>query len=85
LPALQGASGTASLNVNGEAKVVVTNVHPKLIDHLDNLVYNITPMGQAMPSLHLAETAQRHELGLQFALAGGLEGGRVSWHLTAPS
>ena len=47
--------------------------------------YTLTPIGRAMPELHVAEEAHasRGGGGVVFSVAGGAPGGRVSWAVTA--
>jgi len=67
--------GTAGLDAQGQAWVTVPEWFASVTTDLS---YHLTPIGAAMPSLHVAE-----ELGQgRFRVAGGEGGMKVSWQVT---
>ena len=68
-------NGVAVLDDNGEAAVVL----PGWFEELNrDFCYQLTPLGQPAPDLHIA-----HEVsGGRFAIAGGVAGQRVCWQVT---
>jgi hypothetical protein len=68
-------NGNVTLDGNGEAVVTMPDWFQALNQ---DFRYQLTPMGAAMPDLHLAgEIANNH-----FSIAGGSPGGQVSWQVT---
>jgi hypothetical protein len=45
--------------------------------------YLLTPVGAAMPNLHVATPVDTGVSGNQFKISGGVPGGQVSWLVTA--
>jgi hypothetical protein len=69
-------TGTVRLNADGTAAVKL----PAWFEALHDAVrYALTPIGAAMPNLHVARPVGSG----QFRIGGGAPGGEVSWQLTA--
>jgi hypothetical protein len=68
-------NGNITLDSNGEAVVNMPDWFQALNQ---DFRYQLTPMGAAMPNLHLAGEIANN----QFRIAGGSPGGRVSWQVT---
>jgi hypothetical protein len=67
--------GIAILDGTGGAFVIL----PAYFEALNkDFRYQLTPLGQAMPTLHIAQ----EESGNEFLIAGGVPGGKVSWMIT---
>lgn len=67
-------SGTVELDASGTATVDL----PKWFEAVNaDVRYQLTPIGAAMPSLHVASTVKSG----RFRIAGGSAAGRVSWLL----
>lgn len=67
--------GTAKLGATGSIFVVL----PAYFEALNqDFRYQLTPIGAAMPSLHI----EQEESGNEFLISGGLPGGKVSWQIT---
>jgi len=67
--------GVATLDASGQ--VVITL--PDYFDALnDDVRYQFFPMGEAMPNLYISQEEKNN----QFAIAGGVPGGEVSWQIT---
>jgi hypothetical protein len=69
--------GVATLDGNGTAKVRLPAYFSAL--NSGDYRYQLTPIGAAMPDLHIAGEIA----GNAFSLAGGMPGMRVSWQVTA--
>lgn len=68
--------GTATFNVDGSVVVQL----PDYYDVINkNPSYQLTPVGAAMPNLHIEKEAHNGT----FIIAGGVPGKKVSWILTA--
>ncbi len=68
-------NGNVTLDDNGEAVVTMPDWFQSLNE---DFRYQLTPMGDAMPNLHLADPIADN----QFSIAGGTPGGQVSWQVT---
>lgn len=69
-------SGTAGLGTDGTAVIRL----PDYFEALNTDVrYQLTPIGAAMPNLHVSEKVSQG----RFAVAGGVPGADVSWQVTA--
>lgn len=67
--------GTVELDEEGAAWVEL----PAYFEAINkNVTYQLTPVGAAMPSLHIAEEVR----GNLFRIAGGVAGKKVSWSVT---
>jgi hypothetical protein len=75
--------GIAVLDRNGSATVVLPSYFLALNR---DFRYLLTPVGQPMPGLYIKSEVRRSFFGLlgspQFAIAGGVAGGKVSWQVT---
>ncbi|MCS7209821.1 MAG: hypothetical protein NZ874_09645 [Fimbriimonadales bacterium] len=69
-------SGVVVLDANGEAWVELPDYYEAI--NRDPR-YHLTPIGAAMPNLHIAEEVQ----GNRFKIAGGVPGKKVSWEVKA--
>jgi hypothetical protein len=70
---LKTAGGTVVLDRTGAAEVALPEALPGA------LAYQLTAIGAAAPGLHVAREAADG----RFAIAGGVPGQRVSWHVSA--
>ena len=67
--------GTATLDKSGRATIAL----PSYFETLNkDFRYQLTPVGTAMPDLHVDSGIARN----QFFIAGGAPGGEVSWQVT---
>jgi hypothetical protein len=67
--------GVVIVGANGEATVTL----PQWFEALNHqLRYQLTPLGESAPGLHVA----REVTGNQFTIAGARAGMRVSWQIT---
>jgi hypothetical protein len=67
--------GMVTLDENGEARIVL----PDWFEALNgDFRYQLTPIGAAMPDLHVSQEIQDNE----FQIAGGIAGMKVSWLIT---
>jgi hypothetical protein len=69
--------GVVTLDANGVADVQLPAYFSAI--NTDGYRYQLTPLGAAMPSLHVAREIE----GNVFAIGGGEPGLRVSWQITA--
>jgi hypothetical protein len=68
-------NGNVLLDENGGAEIIL----PEYFETLNrDFRYQLTPLGAAMPELHVAREVE----GNVFAIAGGVAGKRVSWQVT---
>jgi hypothetical protein len=72
--ALNVYSGVAQLDAKGEATIVLPDYFMALNK---DFRYFLFPIGEAMPSLHIA----REVADNRFAIGGGIRLGRVSWEV----
>lgn len=68
--------GRATLDEHGEAEIELPPYFSALNRQFE---YQLTPLGAAMPNLHVAAEIE----GLRFGIAGGQPGRSVSWQVTA--
>jgi hypothetical protein len=67
--------GIAALDTNGQATIEL----PDYFDALnDDVQYQVKPIGQPMPDLHISQ----QEKNDKFGVAGGVTGGKISWQIT---
>eukprot|EP01045_Picozoa_sp_COSAG04_P000030 COSAG04_NODE_1_length_58448_cov_23.476478_30_plen_119_part_00 len=73
-------SGTAALDADGAAAIVLPPEFPRLHPtQQTEFSYTLTPIGAPMPSLHVRSEVD----GQSFRVAGGAPSKRVSWQLVA--
>ncbi len=70
-------NGVVNLDASGAAVVTLPDYFAAL--NAGPFRYQLTPIGAAMPNLHIAEEIQDN----QFEIAGGVPGAKVSWEVTA--
>ncbi len=75
--ALNMQSGTVTLDANGQATVLLPGYFAALTGGSE-LRYQLTAVGGAAPSLHVAQEVT----GNQFRIAGGMPGLKVSWQVS---
>lgn len=70
-------NGSVTLDGKGEALIVL----PRDFDAVNNPRYFLTPVGAAMPNLHVMQKIHDN----RFWIAGGAAAGEVSWMIIAES
>jgi len=77
-PAIQNVyNGIITLDDTGSATVTLPDYFAAI--NTGPFLYQLTPIGAAMPNLHIAQTIEHN----QFRIAGGVSGAQVSWEVTA--